>query len=130
METNPYREKRQSWRRRNDMSKKSIVGHSHVQNPIKGGYAVGTMVTMPNPCAQWYPALDNVPKSLLETMADSMFGEGEMCGHCKLTLLAESHDPNKHARWKCQMCQTDWMGIEPGNDRRGAIMAQRRKAKC
>jgi len=71
----------------------------------------------------------NLPKSLLKTMADSMFGEGEMCGQCKMTLMSKSHNPYEHPRWKCQMCQTDWFGIEPGNDRRGAIMAQRRKGE-
>ncbi len=110
------------------MSKKSIVGHSHTPAIHKGVYKMGSSLAgrldYNGPTV-----LHTMPKSLLETMADSMFGEGEMCGHCKLTLLAESHNPNEHARWKCQMCQTDWFGIEPGNDRRGAIAAQKRRTK-
>ena len=74
---------------------------------------------MPNPC----------PKTPIRRMADSMFGEGEMCGRCAGIKMSKSHDPYKQARWKCQLCFTEWMGIEPGNDRRGAIMAQRRKGE-
>lgn len=76
---------------------------------------------MANPCAQMGT------RTTLDRMADTMFGDGNMCGRCAATKMSKSHDPNKHKRWKCQLCQTDWFGIEPGNDRRGAIMSQRER---
>lgn len=120
------------------MSKKSIAGHYHMPIGDVHHYAVGSPtgrldynkgpaiwsnrpVIIQNPCAQMGT------RTTLDRMADSMFGEGEMCGRCAMTKLGKTHDPYKHARWKCQLCSTEWMGIEPGNDRRGAIAAQKRR---
>lgn len=111
------------------MSKKTIVGHSHVPNIKKGAYQVGTASPTgrldynKGPVPWQVPA----PKSFggaLARMGNDFFGKS-MCGDCIRIKVTGGHDRNSDKRRQCQLCGTVWPGLEPDNDRRGAIMAQR-----
>lgn len=109
------------------MPKKSIIGASHVPRIAKGVYAIG------NPCAEieynYGPSTwrTHTPKSFggaMKSMQKEFFGKS-MCGDCIGIKVTGGHDRNIHNRRKCQLCGTIWPGLEPDNDRRGAIEAQR-----
>jgi formate dehydrogenase maturation protein FdhE len=70
--------------------------------------------------------LNEMTDSTQQQEAWTKIEEENMCGSCAAMVLTKSHDPNTMARFICKLCRTDWPGIEPGNDRRGAIMAQRK----
>ena len=110
-------------------AKKSIIGASHVPNIKKGMYQVGSSLTRldynkgpttwrTNPSITFGGALARM------AMKKEFFG-GSMCGDCISTKVTGGHDRNVHERRVCQLCGTLWPGLEPHNDRRGAIMAQR-----
>jgi hypothetical protein len=109
---------------------KTIRGHSHVPAIQKGVYQVGTV----SPTGRLdynkgpVPWQTPGPKSWGGAMArmgmKDFFGES-MCGDCISTKVTGGHDPRADKRRKCQLCGTVWPGLEPDNDRRGAILAQR-----
>jgi hypothetical protein len=111
---------------------KKTRGHSHTPQTVNGLYKVGASPTgrlgYNTGASAWQQPSKigaQVRKSVLSSLRDDMFGEGEMCGACKLIHLGKQHNPNTDRRRVCTLCGTDWFGIEPGNDRRGAIEAQK-----
>lgn len=51
------------------------------------------------------------------------------CDACINVKLFGSHDPRVNNRRRCQLCNTLCPGLEPDNDRRGAIKAQKEKER-
>lgn len=120
---------------------KRIRGHSHVPAPMKGVYQVGGTVTGRMSYNQG-PAVWSTPRPFVSnaviqaaaaeqmmrdmTMLKEFFGES-MCGDCISTKLTGGHDRNSDKRRTCQLCGTVWSGLEPENERRKAIMEQRKR---
>ncbi|KKN32077.1 hypothetical protein LCGC14_0817320, partial [marine sediment metagenome] len=113
------------------MGSKSLRGTFHVPNIKKGTYQVGGTVTgrmSYNQSPVEWPKPYGVAKSFggaMKSIRSEFFGHLRMCGDCISTKVTGSHDRNVHERRVCQLCGTVWPGLEPHNDRRGAIMAQR-----
>lgn len=130
-----------------DASKKRpIRGHSHVPRMAKGVYNVGSSPTgrldyNQGPTSWTMPrgaivgGRQNGKSSLQAAMAEQMMEEMKqemdaakmsgMCGDCIGNKVTGGHDPKVDKRRKCQLCGTVWPGLEPDNDRRGAILAQK-----
>ncbi len=120
---------------------KTISGHSHVPSIAKGVYTVGGTVTGRMGYNQ-SPVSWNVTRRSADVtnavrqalaagqkmkeleMLKEFFGES-MCGDCISIKVTGGHDRNVHKRRRCQLCGTLWPGLEPDNDRRGAIEAQK-----
>jgi hypothetical protein len=110
-----------------------IRGASHTPQITKGVYQVGCSPTGrldynrgPVP---WQSAPKSFGGALARMAMKKDFYGDSMCGDCISIKLVGSHDPRIHLRQRCQLCGTIWPGLEPDNDRRGAIEAQKAKKK-
>jgi hypothetical protein len=110
---------------------KRIRGASHVPSIQKGVYNVGGPITGrmgyntgPLEWKQQHVVIVPTYAAMELEMLKEFFGES-MCGDCISTKVTGGHDRNVHNRRRCQLCGTLWPGLEPDNDRRGAIEAQK-----
>jgi hypothetical protein len=125
---------------REKKERRRIRGHSHVPAPMKGVYQVGSAVSPTgrlnyNQGPVAWQSLPFVSNAVIQAAhADAQMREFEllkefygdsMCGDCIATKVTGGHDPRAHNRRRCQLCGTLWPGLEPENNRRGAILAQR-----
>jgi hypothetical protein len=126
------------------MAKKSITGASHVPSIQKGVYHVGGTVTGRMDYNQGPSKWLSTPRPFVSNAviqaanADAQMREFEllkefygdsMCGDCIGTKVLGGHDRKADKRRTCQLCGTVWPGLEPDNNRRGAIEAQKAKKK-
>ncbi len=112
-------------KRRHDVAK-SIIGHSHVPNIKKGTYQIGSSAPVKTTVTivKMGPTTWTLPAGMTMRTKEAFFG-GSMCGDCIRTKVTGDHDRRVRNRRVCQLCGTVWPGLEPDNDRRGAIEAQK-----
>lgn len=108
---------------------KEVRAHSHVPTLAKGLYQLGSNIVhtldYDDGPKSWGGAMARIGRKS-KSMDKTFFG-GSMCGDCIGKTVTGGHDRNIDNRRVCQLCGTIWPGLEPDNDRRGAILAQRER---